>query len=138
VENSRRPSVKRKPSFEHIDIRVVIQNTNLTRHKHIKCVSHKLTDYQNKPSIVNSANLISLTGSDPAKSLFNDNVFVNALFSDFISNYIKVIGSPGRTQPRDLPRNINFHNLYVKVSLYDEQTVDFSLSMCCLDVPFFY
>ena len=51
---------------------------NLIRYN--KCLSltaarRKVSAYHNK-SGVNTRNLISLTGSDPAKSLFNDNIFL--------------------------------------------------------------
>ena len=68
--------------------------------RHIKCVrltsaSYKISAHNNKPG-VNTRNLISLTGNQLAKSLFNVNSFVNTSSSDFKFKYIKVIVRPHR------------------------------------------
>ena len=91
--------------------------------RHIKWVrlttaSYKVSAHHNKPG-VNTRNLISLTGNEPEKSLFNVNSFVKTSSSDF-----KVIVRPRLTHARGLVRSINFHNLHVIDSLHDDQKVE--------------
>jgi len=93
--------------------------------------SYKVSAYHNKPG-VNTRNLISLTGNEPAKFLVNVNSFVNTLSSDLKSN--KVIVHSPRRHPRVLLRNINFHNLQVIDPLHDDQKVEIPLTVCCLNV----
>ena len=106
--------------------------------RHIKCgrltpASYKVSGYHNKPG-VNTRNLISLTGNEPLKSLFNINSFVNTSSSDFKYRSIKVIVCPRRRHARVLLRSINFHNLHVISSLHDDQKVEGPLTVCCLNV----
>jgi len=63
--------------------------------RHIKCVrlataSYKVSTYYYKPG-VNIMNLISLTGNEPAKSLFDVNSFVNKSSSDLMSLIIFLV-----------------------------------------------
>jgi len=68
------------------------------------------------------------------KSLFNVNSFINMSSSDFKCKSIKVIVRLRRRRASVLLRSINVHNMHVIDFLHDDQNVEVSLTVCCLNV----